>query len=176
MNEEHLISCPGCKAQLRAVEIAALLPDDVLAAENSRRNGRRQAPHPGLGRPKLARCPGCDSQMDHEALREHRLDCVRGRLESIKSKNIIRLYPKDLDPNPNFRIHQIEGDQVCFRKGSNDQDVHVDLRRIARIIEHGHDGSVEIRLLGRLIWDRTDQRWRFLPSLIGRPRGTRNPA
>src|SRR5437870_824228 len=106
-------SCVHCHAETNAALVAAALPDDILIAETARRNGRRQRPHAGPGRPTIVRCPGCDEQMTTAELREHRTACVRDRLLALRRKNFrVWLSPKDPDPHPDFLINVVDDELV----------------------------------------------------------------
>jgi ribosomal protein L44E len=164
--------CPHCRAETNAAEVASALDDEILMAETARRNGRRQTPHAGPGRPTIIRCPGCDSQMSSAELREHRIGCVCRRLNELVRLNLnIRLQPKDLDPYPNFRIQKVSENEVEFQKLSSDQYLTVETRKIAEITVSSGERIAYLRLLGRVCWEDDIQRWRFKATLVGRPSG-----
>src|SRR5882672_327786 len=152
-DEFFTIECPGCRGLLRATSVAAALPDEVLFAETARRNGKRQTPHAGPGRPSLARCPGCDLEMRANEMRDHRLPCVRHRLAQLLQLSFkVHLSPKDPDPYPDFRIESVDGDWGRFQKLSSSQRLEIHLAKIAEIIVDRSAKVVYIRLLGRVIW------------------------
>ena len=158
---------------MKAAVVAASLPDEILNAESARRNGRRQTPHAGPGRPPLARCPGCEEQMTTTELRTHRLPCVSKRLEQIQNQGLrVRLQPKDPDPHPDFLIEEVRDTEVRFHKLSSDHRLMVQMQKIAEITVDGQERLVHIRLLGRVSWidDIRIPTWRFTPSRIGRPK------
>jgi hypothetical protein len=173
MKEYFAYSCLHCHAETNAAVVAAALPDEVLNAETARRNGRRQTPHAGPGRPPVVRCPGCDDSMTMEELREHRVRCVRDRLLTLQRVGFkVWLSPKDPDPYPAFSIHSIDDELVHFKKGSTPQvPIAIELRKIAEITVDEVKEIVHIRLLGRLVWDPASTLWSFTPSRIGRPPG-----
>lgn len=163
-------TCLHCLAKTNAAEIAAALQDEVLFAEAARRNGRRQTPHAGPGRPTIVRCPGCDGEMSSAELREHRLNCVTRRLNDLVELNLrIRLQPKDPDPYPNFRIRSASENEVEFVKVSSSQYLTVETRKIAEITVSPDEKIAYIRLLGRVYWEESIQRWQFRATVVGRP-------
>jgi len=163
-------TCPHCRAETNAAEVAAALPDEILLAETARRNGRRQTPHAGPGRPTIVRCPGCDGEMSSAELREHRVDCVCRRLKELLQQNMnIRLQPKDPDPYPNFRIEKISENEIEFHKLSSSQRLTVETRKVAEITVSPEERLAYIRLLGRVSWDSGSQQWRFTAPVVGRP-------
>lgn len=169
--EYFAFSCPHCHGQSNAADIAAILPDEILSLENARRNGRRQKPHAGPGRPTIARCPGCEQEMSTSELRDHRLGCVQTHLNQLKQLAIdVRLSPKDPDPYPNFRIWEVGASEVQFRKLSSMQHISVELRKVAEITVDDPSRIVHIRLYGRVTWDEVGQRWHFVSTRVGRPR------
>jgi len=166
-------TCPSCNAGLKASDVAATLPDEIISLENARRMGRNQTPHAGPGRPTLARCPGCDSQMSAADLIGHRVSCVRQRLENLRKQGVrVRLRPKDPDPYPDFMITALGDETIEFEKLSSDQRLTIELRKIAEITVDQQ--LLSIRLLGRVRWvERGIPRpeWQFAPSQrVGRPR------
>jgi hypothetical protein len=162
--------CPHCRVTSNAAEVAAVLPVEVLTAEVARRNGRRQTPHAGPGRPTTVRCPGCDEEMAAAELREHRLGCVCRRLNDLLRLNMdIRLQPKDPDPYPNFRIEKASENEVEFHKLSSDQRLTVETRKITEFVVNSDEKIAYIRLQGRVCWDDSIQRWRFRPRGMIRP-------
>ena len=172
MKEPQFFSyaCPHCGAKSNATEVAAALPDEVLAAEVARRNGRRQTPHAGPGRPTIVRCPGCDQEMATAELRGHRLGCVSRRLNDLQRVNMdIRLLPKDPDPYPNFRIENASENEVEFHKLSSGQRLTVETRKISEIVVNSDEKIAYVRFQGRVCWDDGIQRWRFRPRSIRRP-------
>ncbi len=161
--------CPKCQAELNAAEVVVVLPDEVLRTEIARRNGRRQTPHAGHGRPTETQCPGCDQTMTTAELRNHRRACVRGRLERLRKENLrIRLYPKDPDPYPDFRILRLTEAEVTFRKRSSDQDLTVALQKIANITPQSGPRIADIELRGRVVWDGNQERWVFMSKAEAR--------
>lgn len=178
MNSQKLeyfpYTCPNCAAVRNAVDVAKELPPEVLVRRTRSLIGRLRRKHlAGPGRPNLARCPGCSQEMSADDLRKHRISCVRGELKKLIG-NPFELDPKDPDPYPNFYIHNLAdyANEVEFNKGSNQDVVTVDLHKIAEItIKKGDKGEkvVHIRLLGRVVWLDDIKRWRFAPTLIGRP-------
>jgi hypothetical protein len=162
--------CPHCHAPTNAAQVAAALPEEILLVEAARRSGRRQRRHPGPGRPTVVRCPGCDNPMSSADLRQHRLACVRNRLQQIQRLSPrIRLSPKDPDPYPDFYMTEIGEAEVTFSKGSNSDQLTVELNKIAEIAID-HQGKIaHIRVLGYIGWHEDIKRWRFVPSRIGRP-------
>jgi hypothetical protein len=176
MNKAEYFSyvCIHCRAETNATEVAAALPDEVLIAETARRNGRRQTPHAGPGRPAIVRCPGCDGEMSSAELREHRLHCVARRLNDLLRLNLdIRLQPKDPDPYPNFRIRCASEDSIEFVKLSSSQYLTVETRKIAEIAVSSDEKIAYIRLLGRVCWEDSIQRWQFRATVVGRPSTTK---
>lgn len=172
MDEPQYFSykCPHCLAETNAVEVVAVIDDEILIAETARRTGRRQTPHAGPGRPMIVRCPGCDGEMSSAEMREHRLACVGRRLNELVRQNLnIRLKPKDPDPYPNFRIQKVSEDEVEFLKLSSGQYLTVETRKIAGITVSSEDRIAYLRLLGRVCWEQNIQRWRFKATLVGRP-------
>jgi hypothetical protein len=168
--EQFLFACPHCHNKTNAAEVAATLPDEILLNEAARRSGRRQRRHAGPGRPTIVRCPGCDSEMSSAELREHRIQCVRTRLQEIQHLSFpVRLTPKDPDPYPDFCINQITETEVEFRKGSNSDHVTVGLQKVAEITLDREGRRTHIRLLGHVSWHDDIKRWRFAPNQIGRP-------
>ena len=162
--------CPHCDNKRNAAEVAAALDDEILFAEAARRNGRRQTPHAGPGRPTIVRCPGCDEEMSSAELREHRLGCVCRRLnELVRQSMNVRLQPKDPDPYPNFRIQNVSESEVEFNKLSSSQYLTIETRKIAEITVNSDEKVAYIRLLGRVCWDGEIKRWRFRAPVIGRP-------
>lgn len=88
----------------------------------------------------------------------------------------IQLTPKEPDPYPNFHINFIDDGQVEFQKGSNDDLVAVDLRKIAEISVSRAERIAYIRVLGRVTWDDERKRWSFVPTgTVGRPPMVRTP-
>jgi hypothetical protein len=168
--QQFFYKCPHCSALTNQVQVASQLHDDVLIAETARRHGRRQTPHAGPGRPAISRCPGCDCEMSTAELREHRTPCVHARLQKLYQKHSkIRLSPKDPDPYPDFAVAMLGEEEVKFEKLSSDQHVPVEIRKIAEITDDGLEDITHIRLLGRIHWDESINRWRFAPTRIGRP-------
>ena len=168
--EQFLFICPHCNNKTNAAQVAAALPDEILLNEAARRSGRRQRKHAGPGRPTSVRCPGCDCEMSSSELREHRVACVRSKLQEIQHLAFqIRLTPKDPDPYPDFYINQVAETEVEFRKGSNSDHVTVELRKVAEVTLDREGRVAHIRLLGHISWHEDIKRWRFAPSQIGRP-------
>ena len=109
--------------------------------------------------------------MSSAELREHRVACVCSKLQEIQHLSFpIRLSPKDPDPYPDFYINQINETAVEFRKGSNSDQLTVDLHKIAEVTVDREGRLAHIRVLGQIIWRDDIRRWRFAPSQIGRPR------
>jgi hypothetical protein len=111
--------------------------------------------------------------MSTAEIRDHRVDCVRKRFAELQNKGSrIHLQPKDPDPYPDFKIANIEKDEVRFQKMSSGQYLDIELRKIAEITAGGTDRMISVRLLGQVIWDDSTRRpeWRFVSSRIGRPR------
>jgi hypothetical protein len=155
--------CPACQASLNAAEVAATLPDQILRAEIARRNGRRQTPHAGPGRPAKSQCPGCELPMTNAELRDHRLACVYDRLDKLRKKlSLIRLYPKDPDPYLNFMISNLSEGEVTFQKLSSQQYLKIDLLKVAGITERSDGKIADIELRGRVVWDGSQQGWVFM--------------
>jgi len=167
-NERFTYTCPKCQAEINAACVAAALPDEILRAETARRNGRCQTPHPGPGRPAIARCPGCDAAMSSAELREHRADCVRDRLRNLRNFKI-HLQPKDPDPYPDFMISELGENEVTFQKLSSGQWIDVELQKVAEITPSLQERLARIRLHGRVTWHENIHCWRFTPSVLGRP-------
>ena len=161
-------TCPHCQKETNATQVAASLPDEVLLTETARRNGRKQTPHAGPGRPTVVRCPGCEEEMTTAELLEHRVPCLRDRLKKLPYRNI-QLHPKDPDPYPNFSVTSVSETEVEFEKLSSDQHLKIELRKIAEVTVDSQQECVYIRVLGRVIWDESIQHWRFVPTRIGRP-------
>ncbi len=170
MNKEEpfLYECPGCHTKIKVAEVVAEIPDEILRVELARRNGRRQTPHRGPGRPVVRRCPGCDQEMSSAELREHRVGCVHDRLQSLRGFTI-RLEPKDPDPYPDFAINEVHAERVKFEKLSNEQQLEVELQKVAEITPSPQEHLARIRLYGHVTWDENSQIWRFVPSVLGRP-------
>ena len=163
--------CPHCSKVRNAAEVAAELPDEVLRLVAGRRNAlRRRTRGAGTGRPILARCPGCSQEMSAADLREHRIPCVREELQRLQGM-VIQLSPKDPDPYPDFYISRVDETEVTFLKGSNNDNVTVDLRKIAEITRSLPEKRGYVRVLGRIVWHSDIKRWRFEPTApVGRPR------
>ena len=167
-------TCPSCHTEINAALIAAALPDTVLMAEAARRSGRRQTPHAGPGRPSLVPCPGCDTPMTAPELSNHRVGCVRVRLENLRQQNfIIHLSPTDPDPFPDLKIDEISPNTVVFHRLSSGTHLPIELQKIAEIAidnPHPYRKIANVRLHGHLTLDQ-GLVWRFAPSQpIGRPR------
>ncbi len=174
--ETFTVECPVCKSHLNATSVTAALPSEILLAEAARRNGRRQTPHPGPGRPSVVRCPGCDVEMRAVELREHRGSCVRRRLDDLMKQGFkVRLSPKEPDPYPDFRIESADGEYVRFQKLSSQQHLEIELGKVAEIVVDRSAKTIDIRLLGRVVWNEGlgHAEWQFTPSRIGRPRANR---
>jgi len=170
--EYFAFTCPHCQQQTNAIQVAASLPEEILLVEAARRSGRRQRRrHAGPGRPTIVRCPGCSVEMSNAELREHRVGCVRKRLQQLQQLAAfrIRLSPKDQDPYPDFYINRVCETEVEFRKASNSDLVTVDLHKIAAFTIDREDGVAHIRVLGHISWREDIKRWRFAPSQVGRP-------
>ena len=170
--EYFFYTCPHCRNQTNAVQVAANLPEEILVAEAGRRNGRRQRRrHAGPGRPSVVRCPGCSTEMSSAELREHRVECVHKKLQEVPRLPgfRIRLTPKDPDPYPDFYFNEIRETEVEFKKGSNSDHITVDLNKIAEITIDHESRVAHIRVLGHITWCEDIKRWRFAPSQIGRP-------
>lgn len=148
--------------------MVAQLDDEVVIAEAARRQGRRQTPHAGPGRPTLSRCPGCDQEMPIAKLRDHRMPCIRERIESMRYQQV-QLFPKDPDPYPNFMVKRVDDSGVEFEKLSSKQSLRIELRKIAEIVAGSDDRPTYIRVLGRVHWDGLSTTWQFIPSRLGRP-------
>lgn len=168
VSETFTYTCPECQCVIDAVTVAAGLSDEIICAEAARRNGRRQTPHAGPGRPVLARCPGCDQEMSSAGLRDHRRDCVRDRLNRLTGFKI-RLEPKDPDPYPEFTIAKVADSIVEFQKLSNQQYLPVEIQKLAEITPSSQERLARIRLHGRVEWDQSKKEWHFVPSVLGRP-------
>jgi len=170
MKEEQcfLFTCALCKGQTNEAHVAAALQDEVLIAETARRIGRKQTPHAGPGRPTLVRCPGCDIEMSAQELRDHRIPCVRERLNKLKYKKF-QLYPKDPDPHPLFMLTGVTEDQADFEKITSGHTLTVELRKIAEIFAGQSEDANYIRVLGRVAWNHDRMLWTFMPSRLGRP-------
>ena len=167
--------CSLCGSETNAAAVAAALPDEILMAETARRHGRRQTPHAGPGRPPGARCPGCDAEMSSLELRHHRLGCIAQRLKELKRANLkVYLLPKDPDPFPDFGIDAVSETEVEFKKLSSSQSLTVELQKIAEITVNSAEKAASIRLLGRVSWNGPIERWRFDPTILGRPRRRSN--
>ena len=162
--------CPHCSKVRNAVQVAAELPDEVIRLVAGRRNAlRRRRRGAGTGRPTLARCPGCSEEMSAAELRDHRIPCIHAEFKKLRGMQI-QLAPKDPDPHPNFYLHDLRDGEVEFQKGSNDDIVTVDLRKIAEITINQAEHVASIRVLGRIEWRDDIKRWRFAPTApIGRP-------
>jgi hypothetical protein len=169
-SEVHLYKCPFCDKERKASEVAESLPVEILQRVTARRNvSLRKRRSVAGGRPILARCPGCDLKMTAVDLREHRLPCVRERLEKLKGiGRRALLTPKDPDPHPNFSIDMVSHDTVIFHKLSSSQRLTVELQKIAEITDDGQ-ALVRIRVLGEVRWNDNVSAWEFLPTRIGRP-------
>ncbi len=164
--------CPHCGDVRNAADVAAELPDQVLRMAGARRNAaRRRTFTAGPGRPTTTRCPGCSQEMLYADLREHRIPCVRKELEKLRGKPI-HLLPKDPDPYPNFYLMGVNDAEAEFEKGSNNDRITVDLRKISEIATSTAEKLAYVRLLGRIIWRDDIKRWRFVPTAaVGRPPG-----
>ena len=103
--------------------------------------------------------------MSSAELRDHRIDCVRKRLNSLLGFTI-HLSPKDPDPYRDFMIETVGQDDVVFQKLSSSQRLSIELRKVAEITLDKHKKIAAIRLLGRVAWDGT--RWLLVPA---RPTG-----
>lgn len=163
-------TCPHCSNIRNAADVAAELPAEVLRLAGARLNAHnRHTFAAGPGRPTIARCPGCSQEMSYADLRAHRVPCVRQELEKLRGMPI-QLSPKDPDPYPNFYVGSVGEAEVEFRKGSNDDCVALDLRKIAEITISPADKVAYIRVLGRIVWRAGIKRWRFAPTAaVGRP-------
>jgi hypothetical protein len=173
--EIFIYTCPNCQTPTSAARVAASLPDEILRSETARRNGSRQTPHAGPGRPVFARCPGCDLEMSNSELREHRVGCVRDRLRKLCGFKI-HLHPKDVDPYPDFVIAKVDESEVEFQKLSSSQCLGIELQKVAEITANLQDRVARIRILGRITWDESNQAWRFTPALLGRPMASKWPS
>jgi hypothetical protein len=153
-----------------AIDVAEGLPDAILRVVAARRNARlRKTRSVSGGRPLLARCPGCSQEMASAEMREHRMPCIRRKLKSLIGMRF-QLSPKDPDPHPDFYIDHLPEDatEVQFHKGSNDNVVTIDLRKIADIRKEGD--IAHVRVLGYVAWHADIKRWRFQPTgSVGRP-------
>jgi len=155
--------CPTCQAVLNASDVAATLSEEVLRVEIARRNGQRQSPHAGPGRPAETHCPGCDVTMTIAELRDHRLACVRSRLEKLQKENlVIHLYPKDPDPYLDFKISSFAGAEVTFVKLSSGQQLTVELQKIANVTRQSGGRIADVQLRGRVVWDGNRLAWVFM--------------
>jgi hypothetical protein len=82
----------------------------------------------------------------------------------------VQLAPKGPDPYPNFYINHVRETEVTFEKGSNKDNVTVDLRKIADITISPQEKLAYVRVLGRIVWHDDNKRWRFAPTApVGRP-------
>jgi hypothetical protein len=155
--------------------VAAALPDVIVFTEAARRGGQRQTPHAGPGRPTISKCPGCDTFMSADELREHRTQCTRKRLEELRRNSFkIHLQPKTPDPWPDFMVRKLEGDTVSFEKLSAQSLLTIELQKIADITPDPDRSFALIELRGRVEWDEVGQGWRFAPSRpVGRPPAVR---
>jgi hypothetical protein len=109
--------------------------------------------------------------MSAAELRDHRVPCIRQELKKLIGKEFL-LSPKDPDPYPTFYIHHIAEDatKVEFHKGSNGSVITVDLRKISEITQRQDGRSVDLRLLGRVIWHADTTTWEFAATAaVGRP-------
>ncbi len=162
--EVNRIPCPKCSFQFDPVEIAKLLPAEVLIAERARRNGlmprRRGA---GPGRPKgVARCPSCLNVYSLQEFRDHLLPCLTSKLEELKSRyQPILVKPMDSTPYRDFHVREIRTETVVLHKLSNMQDVEVPLRAIREITPAVSGEPATMTLRGALRWKEDIQRWRF---------------
>ena len=169
-SEVHLYKCPFCEKERKASDVAESLPVEILQRLAARRNVRlRRNRSVAGGRPGLSRCPGCDVRMTAADLREHRLTCVRERLEKLRRiGRRVLLTPKDPDPHPNFSIDAVSQDAVVFHKLSSSQRLTVELQKIAEITDD-LQALVRVRLLGEVQWNERGGAWEFLPTRVGRP-------
>ena len=158
------IDCPHCGEKMNAAHVAQMLPPEVFAVELASRNGKRQTRHAGPGRPSVVRCPGCDIKMPTAELREHRLPCLRDRLNTLQFRHV-RLYPKDPDPYPDFFLQRVSEDKADFEKLSSSQYLSIELQKISEISINAREQRTYIRVLGRVSWDGTRKQWNFLPRL-----------
>jgi len=162
--EVNRIPCPKCSFQFDPVEIAKLLPVEVLIAERARRNGlmprRRGA---GPGRPKgVARCPSCLGVYALQEIRGHLLPCLTAKLQEFKSTyQPILVKPMDSTPYRDFHVSEIRTETVTLHKLSNMQDVEVPLRAIREITPAVNREPAVMALRGALRWKEDIQRWRF---------------
>jgi hypothetical protein len=101
-------------------------------------------------------------------LREHRLPCIRQRLNKLKHHDV-RLTPKDPDPYPNFSIENVSEIEVMFKKLSSSQHLTIELQKIAEVTPIDAQGLLYIRLLGAVRWNDDLKEWQFLPTRLGRP-------
>jgi hypothetical protein len=109
--------------------------------------------------------------MSSAELRDHRVPCVRQELQKLIGKEF-HLTPKDPDPHPVFSLNYLgENDtSVQFEKRSNKSHITVDLRKISEITVRQDGLSVDVRLLGRVIWHADTTIWEFAPTAaVGRP-------
>ncbi len=152
--------CPDCHRVRNASDVARELDYAVLITEMARRRGRRQTPHAGPGRPSMVRCPGCEVEMSSSEAREHRIPCVRNRLQGLRTHRI-HLCPKDPDPWRDFRIDDVRTDEVVFEKLSSTQRLPIELRKVAEITIDSYQHLATIRLHGRVAWDGVN--WALMP-------------
>jgi hypothetical protein len=163
-DERTRIPCPNCSFQFDPVQIAKLLPPEVLRAERARRNGLKPRPRlGGPGRPKgLARCPSCLSKFTLPEFRAHLLPCLTAKLEQYKSSyEHIRVRPMDTTEYRDFRVIEIRQETVVLYKLSNMQNVEIPLRAIREITPAVNDEPAVMTLRGALRWREDIQRWRF---------------
>jgi|GEM_PF-3241839 len=174
MTEEKLeyftYTCPDCSSVRNATEVAKELPPEVLLRRTRPLIGSlRRKRLAGPGRPSGGRCPGCDDEKTATELREHRLSCIRQRLQRLQKKSPkIHLTPKDPDRYPNFSIYEVMDNEVVFKKLSSSQLLTIELQKIAEITP-AHDDVTYIRLLGFVRCNSDMNEWQFLPTRIGRP-------
>ena len=158
------IGCPQCNFQLDPIELAKLLPLEVLNSERARRNGAKPRRNvAGPGRPKgIARCPSCAGVFGLPQFREHFPGCLSDKLNSYRMNGTdVQLKPIDATDYKEFRVKDVRDETVVFHKLSNSQDVEVPLRTIREVSPAVNGEPAVITLRGALRWKQDIQRWRY---------------
>ena len=97
-------------------------------------------------------------------LRGHRPECVCSRLKKLQNENyVVHLLPKDPDPYPDFKISNVTGAEVTFKKLSSDTSLAIELQKIANITPQLERKVADVQLRGRVVWDGNRAGW-FLMS------------
>jgi hypothetical protein len=100
-------------------------------------------------------------------LREHRIPCLRDRLNNLKYRHVI-LFPKDPDPYPDFFLQRLNEDKAEFEKSSSGHCLSIELQKITEVVPNDQEQKTYIRVLGRVSWSEANRSWQFLPRLANR--------